>query len=61
MLSLDQIIIILEDKNLSEIAKRTGLSYMTVWRVSTGDHKNVEYETVRKLSEYLERSTTAKE
>jgi hypothetical protein len=55
MLSLDQIIPALKDRNLTEVSKRTGLSYMTVWRVSTGDHKNVEYETVKKLSEYLER------
>jgi DNA-binding Xre family transcriptional regulator len=55
MLSLDQIIIALKDRNLTEISKRTGLSYMTVWRVSTGDHKNIEYETAKKLSEYLEK------
>jgi transcriptional regulator with XRE-family HTH domain len=55
MLSLDRIIKELKDRNLTEVSKRTGLSYMTVWRVSTGNHTNVEYETAKKLSEYLER------
>jgi len=54
MLTIEQVVILLSDRNLTEVSKRTSLSYMTIWRVSTGDHKNIEYETLRKLSEYLE-------
>ena len=54
MLSLDVIQTKLQDRNLSEIARRTGLSICTVWRVANNKAGNVGYETVKKLSEYLE-------
>ena len=54
MLTLDQIVVILQDRNLSEVARRTGLSFPTVWRVANKQAGNVGYETVKTISEYLE-------
>jgi DNA-binding Xre family transcriptional regulator len=55
MLSPEKIVTILKDRNLREVSRRTGLSYMTVWRISHGCAGNIEYNTVQKLSEYLEK------
>jgi DNA invertase Pin-like site-specific DNA recombinase len=56
MLDLKQIITILQDRNLSEVCRRTGLNYITVWRISNeGKITNPNYETVKKLSDYLEK------
>jgi len=55
MLSLAEIIVILKDRNLSEVSRRTGLSIPTVWRIANNQAGNVGYETVVKLSEYLEK------
>jgi transcriptional regulator with XRE-family HTH domain len=55
MLTLEQIIEKLDDKNLTQVAKNVGLSPQTLWRIKnrvTGD--NVSYETVKTLSDYLE-------
>ena len=54
MLSLDKIIEMLQDRNLSEVSRRTELSIPTVWRIANGQAGNVGYETVKKLSDYLE-------
>ncbi len=54
MLKLDQIVEILQDRNLREVSRRTGLAYLTVWRISHGLAGNVGYLTVQKLSDYLE-------
>lgn len=54
MLSPEKIQSALRDRNLSKVSKQTGLSYMTVWRISHGCAGNIEYNTVAKLSEYLE-------
>jgi DNA-binding Xre family transcriptional regulator len=55
MLSLDKIIEMLQDRNLSEVSRRTELSIPTVWRIANGHAGNVGYETVKKLSDYLEK------
>lgn len=55
MMTLEQIIEKLDDKNLTQVAKNVGLSPQTLWRIKnrvTGD--NVSYETVKTLSDYLE-------
>lgn len=54
MLSLEQIIILLQDRNLNEVSRRTGLAYPTVWRIANNQAGNVGYESVKKLSDYLE-------
>lgn len=61
MLDLEQIITILQDRNLSEVCRRTGLNYITVWRISSeGKITNPNYETVKKLSDYLEETMVIK-
>jgi len=54
MMTVDEIIIKLQDRNVSEVARRTKLSFQCVWRISKGRQGNVGYETVKKLSDYLE-------
>jgi hypothetical protein len=54
MLSLEQIIEKLQDRNLTEVSRRTGLAVPTVWRIANGQAGNVGYITVKKLSDYLE-------
>ena len=54
MLSLEEIIVILQDRNLNEVSRRTGLAYPTVWRIANNQAGNVGYESVKKLSDYLE-------
>ena len=53
MLRLEQIKIYLRDRNLKAVARDTGLSYMTVRRVALGLTKP-DYETIEKLSDYVE-------
>ena len=45
----------LKDRNLREVSRQTKLSYMTIWRISHGCAGNIEFNTVQKLSEYLEK------
>jgi hypothetical protein len=55
MLELEQIIKVLnKDRNLSEVCRRTGLNYLTVWKIAHGCGGRTSYETVKKLSDYLE-------
>jgi transcriptional regulator with XRE-family HTH domain len=55
MLELDEIVTILQDRNLSEVSRRTGLAVPTVWRIANSQAGNVGYETVKRLSDYLEK------
>ena len=54
MLNREEIAQKLSDRNLSEVARRTDLSLPTVWRVVNEPTGNVGYETIKKLSDYLE-------
>ena len=54
MMTIDVIIEKLKDRNLSEVARRTQLSFPCVWRISKGRHGNIGYLTVKKLSDYFE-------
>lgn len=53
MMTLDDIISALHDRKATVVSQEVGLSYQTVWRVAKGDVRNVSYETVKKLSDYL--------
>ena len=55
MLTLEKIQELLQDRNLSEVSRRTGLSTPTIWRIANNQAGNVGYETVKKLSDYLEK------
>jgi len=60
MLTLEQIIEKLDDKNLTQVAKKVGLSPQTLWRIKNGTTgENVSYETVKVLSDYLEEGVVA--
>jgi transcriptional regulator with XRE-family HTH domain len=59
MMKLEQVMKTLKDRNLSEVSRRTDISYPTIWRISRGLSGRVEYETVEKLSDYLEAPLTA--
>lgn len=53
MLTIEQIQRRLEVMNLLKVSDASGVAYNTVRRIAGGS-VNVEYETVRKLAEYLE-------
>lgn len=55
MLTLEEITILLQDRKLKEVARRCDISYITVWRIAKRCAGNVSYESVAKLSEYLEK------
>ena len=52
MMTLEAVRAALADRNLSEIARRTGISYHKVWRIMKGEGSPA-YETVETLSKYL--------
>lgn len=55
MLTLEQIIEQLDDRNLSKVAREVGLSTNTLWRIKHNvAGERVSYETVKLLSDYLE-------
>lgn len=53
MLSLDEIKEKLRDRNLAHIARETGISHMTIWKVKTCAD-GCSYRTLKILSEYFE-------
>ena len=55
MLTLAQIRLLLKDRRLSVVSKEIGVSYPTILAIYKGESKNPNYETIEKLSEYLER------
>lgn len=57
MLTLEEVVVKLKDRNLAKVAYLSGLSYGSVLRASKGS-EHLKYETMRKLSEYLEKQST---
>jgi transcriptional regulator with XRE-family HTH domain len=57
MLTLEQIKERLGDKNLSEVARRVGLTGAYLSAIVRGVKVNPSYETVKKLSDYLNGDT----
>lgn len=55
LIDLAKIKHLLEDRRLTVVARRCGLSYPTVQAVSNG--RNVSLTTWRKLSDYFKQST----
>ena len=54
MLTLEQVIEKLQDRNVRHVARMTGISYSALCRVRNGQSKMVSYEIVKKLSDYFE-------
>ena len=56
MMTLEQVKEALRDRRLRVVAEETGLSYDTVWRVSSDNTQRVSYDVIKRLSDYLEPS-----
>jgi hypothetical protein len=54
MLTLEEIATALQDRKLKEVSRKSGVGYITVWRIAKRCSGNVGYESVAKLSEYIE-------
>jgi hypothetical protein len=57
VLKIEEVVSGLSDRNLRAVSKNTGLAYMTVWRVASGRTQKVSYQTVKALSDYLQRGS----
>ena len=53
MMHPDEIKEALRPYKLYVVAEETGLSYMTLNKIVKGEHKNINFTTIMKLSEYL--------
>lgn len=53
MLTLIQIKKKLEDRNLKEVSKKSGVKYGTLYNIATGKNDNPNYKTLKTLSDYL--------
>lgn len=45
-------------ENLSEIKRKTGLAYDTLWRIKTGRDNAVSYRVIKALSDHFETETS---
>ncbi len=54
MLTLDQMIKILNTQNLNNVSLATGINYQQIARIKRGADANPTYKTFKKLSDYLE-------
>lgn len=52
-MSLDEIILRLEDRRLQRVAEATGLSYQTLRTIVNGENKNPTLSTIKALEDYL--------
>lgn len=57
MLKIEEIRLLLTDRNLSEISRRTGIVYGTLYRIAKGEDGDVIYSNVEKLSDYFEKDS----
>lgn len=54
MQTIQEILKRLEDRNLRAVAERSGVNYMTLYRIAKGDTKDPSYSIVKRLHDYLE-------
>lgn len=54
MLTLEQIKDALQDRNLREVSRRTGIGYNNLYGIARGDRNNPTYSVLKPLSDYLE-------
>lgn len=54
MLTLQDIVKGLKDKNFAAVSRATGISRQKIWAIATGVTANPGVLTAQKLSEYLE-------
>ena len=55
MLTLEQIRLKLQDRNLKKVANNIGMNYLVLWR-AVKKNTSPSYKTVKKISDYLERN-----
>lgn len=53
LLDLDEIIVLLKDRKLSVVARKTGIKYQILRSIAIGATKNPSYQHVDALREYL--------
>ena len=51
---IEEIKVKLEDRNLVVVAERCNIGYVTLSTIANGKNKNPKYETVKRVSDYLE-------
>lgn len=61
MMTKEAVIAALADRNLRKVSEAVGLHYATVKRVADGKEERVAYDTIKVLSDYLERSRVAEQ
>jgi len=54
MVTIEEIRKRLDDRQLSKVAKATGLSTQTLWRIRQGKDTNVRFDTAYRLAQYFE-------
>lgn len=54
MLNLENIRKLLEDRNLREVSRRTGVGYNNLYAIANGSRTNPSYLVLKSLSDYLE-------
>lgn len=52
-MTVEEIIIALEDRNLKVVSERTGVAHMTLSRISRNVAKKPAYDDIKRLSDYL--------
>lgn len=52
-MTIEKIVKALQDRNLKEVSRQTGISVVTLSKIKNGHSANPRYETFSKLSEYL--------
>jgi transcriptional regulator with XRE-family HTH domain len=60
MMTIEAIRLALQDRRLTAIAQATGLHYNTVSAIKRGTQLNPSYDTLSRLSAYLNGPTTAR-
>jgi len=54
MLTLEEVISRLKDRNLKKVSDSTGINYSTLTKLTYHPSDRTEYRTVKALSDYLE-------
>lgn len=56
MLTVPEIVERLRTRNLAKVAEASGMKYLTLYKLVKEQPKGVKYETVKQISDYLERN-----
>ena len=52
-MTIEQIREALQDRNLKEVERRTGIHYVTLSKIRSGAHDNPRYQIIKALEDYL--------